>query len=117
MKRFLLGLCLFLVVGSFWELDASDEGDLEKLKATKVCVNCDLSKVNLTGASLNQAALTETNLTEANLTGAKLTGAYLTGASLTGASLAGANLYGAKVRGAILCSTTMPDGAINNSGC
>ena len=102
MKRFPLGLCLFLVVGSFWELDASDEGDLEKLKATKVCVNCDLSKVNLTGASLNQAALTETNLTEANL---------------TGASLAGANLYGAKVRGVILCSTTMPDGAINNSGC
>ena len=37
--------------------------------------------------------------------------------NLTGADLTGANLKGVNLDGVILCNTTMPDGAINNSSC
>ena len=37
--------------------------------------------------------------------------------NFTGADLTGANLRGVSLDGVILCNTTMPDGAINNSSC
>jgi hypothetical protein len=53
--------------------------DLDKLKKTNVCVECDLSGANLT----------EANLYQANLTGANLNLAYLGGAILDGVKKAG----------------------------
>ena len=68
-------------------VSAFDPADLQRLKATNECANCDLS------------------------------GANLEGAFLAGAFLKGANLSWAKMRGVILCNTTMPDGSVIYSGC
>ena len=66
---------------------AYDPADLQKLKDTNECVNCDLI------------------------------GADLKGANLSGANLIGANLDFTYMYGAILCNTTMPDGSVIYSGC
>ena len=76
--------------------------DLEKLKETNECPECDLSGANLKFA---------------NLEGANLEGADLRGANLDGAYLKGANTKFASMKGAILCNTTMPDGRVIYSGC
>ncbi len=102
MKHTILGFGCLLLMGLSWQVGAYDERDLEKLAATMECVRCDLSGVDLVGVKL----------TKANLTGADLTGADLAGANLGKANLTGANLIGAK-----FCKTTMPDGAVNYSGC
>ena len=79
--------------------------DLDKLKKTNVCVECDLSGANLGGANLGGADLYATNLYDANLrmanlTGANLRGANLRKANLTEANLTEANLYGSDLHGA-----------------
>ena len=66
---------------------AFDPDDLQKLKDTNSCVEC-----NLRGADLRDA-------------------------DLEGANLRHADLEGALMKGAILCNTTMPDGSVINSGC
>ena len=81
---------------------AFDPDDLQKLKDTGNCEECDLR-----GA----------NLRDADLTSANLRNAGLTGANLTGASLRDAKLNYAIMNGAILCNTTMPDGSVIYSGC
>ena len=86
--------------------------DLDKLKKTNVCVECDLSGANLGGADLGGADLAGANLTGATLTGADLTGATLTlaklsRANLTGANLAGANLTDANLSGADLAGANL----------
>ena len=91
---------------------AYDPADLQKVKDTNECVNCDLIGADLNGA----------NLADAKLYGAKLYSADLNGANLSGANLSGANLIGANLDftymyGAILCNTTMPDGSVIYSGC
>ena len=91
-----LALTLPLSVGAF------KPEDLEKLKKTNGCPNCDLSKADLKGAKLK---------------GAILKGAKLSFANLRGANLRGANLDGAYLGSVRLCNTTMPDGSVNNSGC
>ena len=48
---------------------------------------------------------------------AVLRNANLKGAVLVEANLKGATLEGAKLEDAKFCKTTMPDGAVNNSGC
>ena len=82
---------------------AFDPEDLQKLKDTNECVECDLSKANLPPVTL--------------LLGANLTGANLTDANLTGANLTSALLQYATMNDAILCNTTMPDGSVIYSGC
>ena len=77
---------------------AFDPEDLQKLKDTNECVECDLSKANLPPVTL-------------------LLGANLTGANLTDANLTSALLQYATMNDAILCNTTMPDGSVIYSGC
>ena len=81
---------------------AFDPDDVQKLKDTNECRECDLSGANLNGAKLN---------------GADLRGAYLEVAKLKYANLSGADLERANMNGAILCNTTMPDGSVIYSGC
>lgn len=77
--------------------------DFEDSSTLKVgCVNCNLSKANLT---------------EAIVVDADLSGADLTDACLVDADFNGANLAGATTSGAVFCRTTLPDGSIDNSGC
>ena len=83
MKHLILALALILPLS----VGAFKPEDLEELKKTNECRECDLS-------------------------GANLKGAYLMGTYLAGAKLWKANLVGA-----ILCNTTMPDGRIEYSGC
>ena len=81
---------------------AFEPADLQKLKDTGNCVECDLFKAILSGANLNEADLFDATLWKADLSGANLTRANLTGAIMNGV---------------ILCNTTMPDGSVNDSGC
>ena len=76
---------------------AFEPADLQKLKDTGNCVECDLFKAILSGANLSRA--------------------YLNGAWLRKADLSEADLTGAIMNGVILCNTTMPDGSVNDSGC
>ena len=66
---------------------AFDPGDLQKLKDSNECAEC-----NLEGADLRNA-------------------------DLYGANLRNANLNSATMKGAILCNTIMPDGSVIDSGC
>ena len=101
MKRTLTALTLaatmFATSASAFEPD-----DLQKLKDTGDCVECDLTDANLEGAFLFAA---------------DLRGAYLFSADLSGANLKDAYLQYAKMNGAILCNTIMPDGSVIYSGC
>ena len=116
-----LALTLPLSVGAF------KPEDLEELKKTHQCPNCDLEGANLVGANLwsadlkganlRYAKLEGANLEEANLKDADLLRANLRDANLDGAYLKGANTKFAAMKGAILCNTTMPDGRIEYSGC
>ena len=98
-----------MFASSAWAVDPTD---LQKLKDTKQCVECDLKGADLWSANLNGA-----NLMRANLKGASLFYTDLRGAKLSGANLIGADLSYANMQGAILCNTTMPDGSVIYSGC
>ena len=95
----------------------SDIPSLKKLKETKICPNCDLSKANLKGANLSEANLKGANLYAADLSYANLKGAdlsyanlkyanlsntSLSNANLSNADLSEADLYGADLYGADL---------------
>ena len=86
---------------------AFDPDDLQKLKDSNECAEC-----NLEGADLEDA-----DLEGAILEGANLIGANLAGANLSAALLKGADLKGARTNGSILCNTIMPDGSVIYSGC
>ena len=101
---------------------AFDEGDLDQLKATGICKNCDLTEADLTGADLAGANLGGANLFKAELIGVNLSGAFLTRANLASANfknadLTGANLTGANLAQAIFCNTIMPDGEPKGKNC
>ena len=81
---------------------AFEPADLQKLKDTGNCVECDLFKAILSGANLSRAYLN---------------GAWLRKADLSEANLIEADLSEAIMNGVILCNTTMPDGSVNDSGC
>jgi uncharacterized protein YjbI with pentapeptide repeats len=76
---------------------AFEPADLQKLKDTGNCVECDLFNSILSGANLSRA--------------------YLNGAWLRKANPSEADLTGTIMNGVILCNTTMPDGSVNDSGC
>jgi hypothetical protein len=71
--------------------------DLASLKATKICLGCDLRGADLRGANLKQGNLEGANLMGANLEGADLTDAVLEDASLEKANLKKAVLFGASL--------------------
>jgi uncharacterized protein YjbI with pentapeptide repeats len=96
---------------------AAAPADLQKLKDTGNCEECDLTSADLRGADLEGASLRAAYLTGANLRFADLEGASLRGADLVGANLRDAKLNYAIMNGAILCNTTMPDGSVIYSGC
>ena len=73
------------------------QANLTKLKNTKACLGCDLTRIELIGFDLKNADLSGANLTGANLRKSDLTGANLTGANLTDADLMGVNLTSAKL--------------------
>ena len=66
---------------------AFDPDDLQKLKDSNECAECNLESADLSGANLY------------------------------GANLRNANLNSATMKGAVLCNTIMPDGSVINSGC
>ena len=96
---------------------AFDPDDLQKLKDTNECVECDLSSADLWGAYLMNANLKDADLWGADLSKADLSKANLKGADLSGANLRDAYLYYAIMNSVILCNTTMPDGSVTYSGC
>ena len=96
MKRTLTALTVAVTMFASG-VSASDPDDLQKLKETNECIDCDLSLANLIGADLWRADLR--------------------GADLSNATLSGANLLSATMNGAILCNTIMPDGSVIYSGC
>ena len=98
MKHALLGVGCLLLMGLSWRVGAYDEVHLKKLRAVGSCLSCDLS-----GAFLYDENLEETNLTNANLTMVTLEKTK--------------NFNTAITTGAIFCSTVMPDGSKNKSGC
>ena len=91
MKRTLTALTL---AASMFANGASafNPDDLQKLKNTNSCVQC-----NLQGANLQDANLQDADLRDAVLRDARLIGAIM--------------------NGVILCNTTMPDGSVIYSGC
>jgi uncharacterized protein YjbI with pentapeptide repeats len=126
---------LFSVLFLSVELYAYKESDLKKLKDTKKCLECDLSKANLKEANLNNIQLNGANLRKANLTNvrlrmanlyvtdlsganlsnADLSGANLRGANLTGANLSWANLTGARLNDANLTGANLKDANLKNA--
>ena len=92
MKRTLTALNLAATMFAS-RASAFDPDDLQKLKDTNSCIQCDLSGANLRGAALGGADLggatvNDADLYFANLSGADLGGAYLGGADLEAANLA-----------------------------
>ncbi|HEY9610465.1 pentapeptide repeat-containing protein [Allocoleopsis sp.] len=88
-----------------------DSSDLERLRQTNSCQNCNLKGVNLAGAALMRANLEGANLEGANLEGANLEGANLKKANLKGISqptiLASANLKNADLSEAELSGAVL----------
>ena len=82
-----LALTLPLSVGAF------DPAHLKRLKETKECPKCDLSKADLYGAKLQWAYLEGANLTDADLKGANLKEANLDRANLKWANLEEAKFF------------------------
>ena len=76
---------------------AFDPDDLQKLKDSNECAECNIEGAELLGANLDSADLRN--------------------ADLYGANLRNANLSSATMKGAILCNTIMPDGSVIYSGC
>ena len=88
-KKMKLTLTALTIAATIFASSASafDPDDLQKLKDTGECAECNLRYANLSRASLF---------------GADLDDAYLNYAIM---------------KGAILCNTTMPDGSVIYSGC
>lgn len=99
MRRLLTICCAVgvLLLGST-EGNAFDAEDLEKLKSTGSCPNCELRNANLQNANLTYAKLQKADLRGANLQQAHLVGADFQEADLRVAYIGGANLQGADLR-------------------
>ncbi len=105
-----MALAIVVLLVAAGAASAYDERDLQRLKTTGNCVDCDLSGAvlihwSLEGADLAGANLSGANLTDSFLAGANLAGANLSNAILEAANLAGANLFHAKLSRANLFFT------------
>lgn len=126
-KRALLSVAMVLLIGMLCVSGAHawNEAQLQLLKTTNSCPNCDLTGANLSYANLNNANLLGANLRtahlykahlyKANLSGANLLGANLYRANLLGADLSGANLTGADLRDAMMISTNLTGANLNGA--
>jgi uncharacterized protein YjbI with pentapeptide repeats len=108
---FFLGVLCVVLLLSVTGLSAYTEADLEKVKTTKSCEQCNLRGANLSGLDLSGC-----NLSRAQLVGTQLAGANLSGANLTGANLIDANLSGANLAGADLSGARWTDGTVCKAG-
>lgn len=98
-----LAVCTLYAVGVY----AFRPDELQKLKTTKQCPNCDLTGANLVGMDLGNANLLAADLNNANLSTADLASANLSYAILANANLTGADLNGADLTHANLCYTNL----------
>ena len=96
MKKTIILSLVFILLA--FQASAYKQEDLDKLKATNACEECDLTKANLREARLTKANLNGAYLNGANLRGANLRDAYLVGADLRDAYLRFAYLQEAKLR-------------------
>jgi hypothetical protein len=114
--------CVFIFILGSQDSSAFVQADLDKLKTTNKCENCDLSGANLSdanleyanlmcanlnGANLESAHLTHSNMTKAQLINANLDHAYLDSTNLSGANLLQANLADADLSVANLNSANL----------
>ena len=92
----LLTVAMVLLIGMLCVSGAHawNEAQLQLLKTTNSCPNCDLSGADLSYANLNNA-----NLSGADLSGADLSGAILSGATWTDGSLCRKASYGECYKG------------------
>lgn len=109
---------MLLLISSFMETSvfAFNLADVNKLKTSKNCGNCDLSNADLSGLSLLGANVSGANMRNANLTNTVITNGILTNANLSGAIMGGArfnysNMNQANLKVAILSATTDFTGA------
>jgi hypothetical protein len=96
-------------------VSAEDPEDLRRLQRTKVCIQCNLQRADLSQADLQGIILRRTTLKRANLRGADLRFAILRDvnfnqADLTDADLTGAILKQVSFKGAILNGARLPVG-------
>ncbi len=106
MNRICLPISLAIVLGSM-PVTAASLNDIETLKDTNVCENCDLSHADLSDLDLTGANLTGSNMIEVKLTGSNLTDANLTDVMIESSSL----------REATLCNTTRGADWVDNRDC
>jgi len=102
-----VNLLTLSVTSVIWASSTSafDPADLERLRTTNTCVECDLSGADLKGADLEGADLTGADLKGADLVG----GAWLNGANFTDADLSGANFADAELIGTIFKDAKLTD--------
>lgn len=126
-------LCVLLISNVVYALNSAD---LDKLRTTNQCAQCDLSGAPLTGlnaagrdldasdlsgadlsgADLSGADVSGANLSNANLSSANLSGMDLSGSDLSGADLTGANLSGTNLDGTKLDNAVWTDGKTCKAG-
>ena len=81
---------------------AGPNSDLERLKATGSCVNCDLQQASLRGLEMPDVNLSGSNLREADLKGVRLPRSKFREADLRRSEMEKADLKEADFRGALL---------------
>jgi len=92
---------------SVGQCDFQRLSDIEKLRSSKNCRNCQLRAMNLTGENLKNSDLSMADLRDVNFKGAELARANLSGVSLVDADLRRAVLVGADLSGADLRSANI----------
>ena len=90
---------------------AYEPNDLQRLKTTGSCQQCDLSGANLTNIRLTNANLKGANLTNTNLTNARIIDSDLRSVDFSGATIKKTNVYGTQIAISAL-SQTQYDGLI-----
>ena len=113
---YLFGDVVLYTCQSKIEVSNRTQQNVDRLKQTKVCVQCDLRGTDLSGSDLSGADLSQSDLTDSNLQLTNLTGANLAQANLTDANLMDAIMKNANIEGTIFCRTETPWGE-ENSGC
>ena len=81
---------------------AANPEDVQRLRDTNECSECDLSNIDLSGMDLSNAKLGFSNLRGSNLAGTNLEEAFLFGADLRETNLQNANLRDAELESAKL---------------
>ncbi len=86
--------------------------DLEKVKNTNRCEDCDLTAADMAGRVMNDVKLTNAKIAGAKMAGADLSSGNLSGADLSGADLSGADLSYANLWHARLTKANLSGGRL-----